>query len=55
MKVVAYVEEKQNLPPDRLAVLAKKIYDKGYLDQAIQRMAFVMSKHLVADPYTKNS
>jgi hypothetical protein len=54
MKVVEY-EEKQNLSPDRLAVLAKKIYDKGYLDHAIQRMALVMSKQLIADPYAKNS
>jgi hypothetical protein len=54
MKVVAY-EEKKNNSPERLAILAKKIYDKAYLDNAIQRMAFVMSKQLVADPYAKNS
>jgi hypothetical protein len=53
MKVVSYSEQKDGVSADRLAVLAKKIYDKAYLDNAIQRMAAVMSRQLVDDPYER--
>ncbi|MDR3284233.1 MAG: hypothetical protein LBS97_03515 [Treponema sp.] len=53
MKVVSYSENRASLSADRLAVLAKKIYDKAYLDNAIQRMAAVLSRQLVDDPYER--
>jgi hypothetical protein len=53
MKVATYRENRRNSSADRLAVLAKKIYDKAYLDNAIQRMAMVMSRQLVDDPYER--
>jgi hypothetical protein len=37
------------IPNARLALLAKKVYDKTYMDNAIQRIAMIMSRQLVED------
>jgi hypothetical protein len=37
----------QEMPPSRVLELQEKIRDKAYLEGAIARIAFVMSKQLV--------
>lgn len=42
-------EDEQNLPP-RILELRKKIHDADYLNDAVQRIAFVISQKLVDNP-----
>ncbi|MDR1784948.1 MAG: hypothetical protein LBR23_00555 [Spirochaetaceae bacterium] len=39
----------QNEPSLRILELRQKIKDRSYLDNAVQRIAFVMSRQLVED------
>jgi hypothetical protein len=47
MKSVPQEKNDQDAKSARILELQKKINDSAYLDNAIQRMAFVMSKQLV--------
>jgi hypothetical protein len=49
MRSTGFTKNKSTLSPDRLAILAKKIYNKSYVDNAIQRIATVLSRELVED------
>lgn len=42
-------EEKNELSP-RILELRKKIHDEEYLDNAVQRIAYVISRKLVENP-----
>lgn len=41
-----YEQEIENLPP-RLLELRTKIHDANYLDNAINRIAYILSKNLI--------
>jgi hypothetical protein len=47
MKSVPQEKNDQDARSERILELQKKIRDNAYLDNAVQRMAFVMSKQLV--------
>ena len=47
MKSVPQEKNDQDARAERILELQKKIRDSAYLDNAVQRMAFLMSKQLV--------
>jgi hypothetical protein len=47
MKSVPQQKPTQNIPSERILELRQKIHDNVYLENAVQRIAFVMSRQLV--------
>lgn len=44
------LDKKENVLPERLLELRVKIHDENYVNNAIQRIAQVISRKLVEDP-----
>ena len=42
-------DEMEKIPP-RLLELRMKIHDMSYIDNAVNRIAFILSKNLIDDP-----